>query len=262
MNIRVVIVDDEPLAREGIALRLKEEDDIEIIAECGNGRDAIEVINTQKPDLVFLDINMPKISGFDVVKSVGPEAMPLVIFLTAYNEFAVKAFQINALDYLLKPINTDRFGEALDRARKAHKTKNIEQKTRQLSALLNDSSCELDKTEGEGTQSERLVIRSHGHVYFLRPADINWVEADGDYINIHTDNKRHMIRETMRNMEQKLNPYGFQRIHRSSIVKLECVQELKSLDSGEYEVVIESGAKLKLSRSYREAFFLKLKSDP
>ncbi len=266
MTLRVLIVDDEPLAREGVALLLAREEGIDVIGESASGSEAISAIKTHKPDLVFLDVNMPKISGFDVIKAIGVKLMPMVIFLTAYDEFAVKAFQVNAIDYLLKPINGAYFKEAISKAKQALSTRELEHRANQLSILLNTplstEAAEPDSEIKSELKNERLVIRSSGHLHFLKPVDIQWVEACGDYVNIHAVDKKHMIRETMRNMEEQLSPYGFQRIHRSAIVRLDSVRELKSLDSGEFQVTTDNGTLLKLSRNYREAFFLKLKYKP
>ena len=270
MTINVLIVDDEPLAREGVLLRLKQEADFNVIAECGNGSDAIRVILENKPDLVFLDIKMPKVTGFDVIKAVGTENMPIVVFMTAYDEFAIEAFQVNALDYLLKPINTNLFQECLARIRQEIKKTRIAHRSHQLSALLNEEALDdvpqsnknkasLSTTTKEN--NERFIVRSQGHVHFLRPDDISWVEADGDYINIHTRQRVHLVRETMKKIETRLEKYGFQRIHRSVIVKLQLIRELITSDNGDYSVVIEDGTKLKLSRSYRDLLFDKMKAD-
>ncbi len=259
-NIKVMVVDDEPLAREGVVLRLNKESDLEVIAECANGNEAIRAILEKKPDLVFLDIKMPKVTGFDVVKAVGAEHMPTVIFLTAYDEFAIEAFQVHALDYLLKPINTARFKESLERARQEIKKNRIAERSTQLSALLNDISPQAPTPVETQENEERIVVRSHGHIHLIRHEDILWLEANGDYINIHTAQRTHLVRETMRKMEQRLASHGFQRIHRSIIVKLALITELLTCDSGDYEVVINDGTKLKLSRSYRDTLFDKLQT--
>ncbi|NQZ09510.1 MAG: response regulator transcription factor [Algicola sp.] len=274
MTIKVLIVDDEPLAREGVALRLEGQADMQVIGECSNGKDAITVILEKKPDLVFLDIKMPKVTGFDVVKSVGVEHMPQVIFLTAYNEFAVEAFRINALDYLLKPINGELFKNSLNRAREQISKSRIAHRSKQLSSLLSahdehqsaaftqniTTTANTDNAAITGN-SDRMVIRSQGNVYFVNAMDIYWVEADGDYINIHTAQKSHLLRETMRKMEQRLQTHGFQRIHRSTIVKLSVISELSTSDNGEYEVILTNGTRLKLSRTYRDLLFEKLQAD-
>ncbi len=264
MNIRTLIVDDEPLAREGVALRLAEHNAFEIVAETGTGTEAIALIKQLTPDLVFLDVNMPKLSGFDVIKAIGADNMPLVVFLTAYDEFAVKAFQVNALDYLLKPINSHLFEQCVNRIHAAFDKQSMEEKTLHLSRLLSDAYLTAENVNTinakPNKEPERLVIRAYGHVYFVKPNDILWVEAYGDYINIHTQDKKHMVRDTMINMEKRLCPLGFQRIHRSAIVQLNAVQELISSDSGEYDVVLTNEARIKLSRSYRDELFERLKS--
>jgi two-component system LytT family response regulator len=257
MKLRVLIVDDEPLAREGVRMHLEKEQDIEIIGECANAKSAIEAIANLQPDLIFLDIKMPKQTGFDVVKTIGVDKMPMVIFLTAYDKYAIEAFQINATDYLLKPINPELFSKSVERARSEFKKEAITRRTKQLSALL-DGLSEQTTDSKQANRNEKIVVRSHGHVHFLRPEDILWVEAEGDYISLHTTEKNHLIRETMRNMEKRLVDHGFQRIHRSIIVKLDAIVKLSSLDTGDYQVLVSNGDKLKLSRSYRDTLFEKL----
>ncbi len=270
MTIKVLIVDDEPLAREGVVLRLEGQTDMQVIGECSNGKDAIAAILENKPDLVFLDIKMPKINGFDVVKAVGAEHMPQVIFLTAYNEFAVEAFRINALDYLLKPINGALFKESLQRARQQISQSRIAHRSKQLTSLLSAHHDHLHQDKPQPVvpsqsdtigNNDRMVIRSQGNVYFVNATDIFWVEADGDYINIHTAQKSHLLRETMKKIEQRLQVHGFQRIHRSTIVKLSVISELSTSDNGEYEVILINGTRLKLSRTYRDLLFEKLQAD-
>src|SRR5690554_5579566 len=219
MSIRAIVVDDEPLAREGVLLRLRDEADVEVVAECENGSQAVEAIRRLSPDLIFLDIKMPRHSGFDVIRKVGLRDMPLVIFLTAYDEHAIEAFQHNALDYLLKPIEKDRFRACLVKARQRIAKDRLAEQGARLQELLKD----ID--EGGGWRERRdepgrITVKSLGHMYFLRPADIDWVESEGDYVNVHTHERKHLIRETMRAMEQRLAPYGFLRIHRCAIVNL------------------------------------------
>ena len=255
--IRVIVVDDEPLAREGVSLRLAKEADVQVVAECGNGRDAIEQIAALKPDLVFLDIKMPQITGFDVIRAVGAEHMPPVIFLTAYDDFAIEAFRVHAVDYLLKPINNKLFAESLSRVRQQIQKSRVAVHSQQLSKLLEDMQAVAPDAE-----PECLVIRSAGHVHFLRPREIQWVAAEGDYIKIHTESRSHLVRDTMRNMEQRLQEHGFQRVHRSAIINLELVEELLASDSGDYEVVIKGGTRLKVGRSFRDALFESLETRP
>ncbi len=267
MSIKVLIVDDEPLAREGIALRLQQENDINIVGECENGSDAIRTILSLKPDLVFLDIKMPKVNGFDVVNAIGAQHMPPVIFLTAYEEYAIEAFKAHAIDYLLKPIDNERFIESLNHARQQILKNAISNRSEQLTQLLTQTQgLTTTDTKAEQvtsiSQNERLVIRSNGHVYLLEAADIYWVEAEGDYISVHTPQKSHLVRETMKNMEARLNKQGFQRVHRSSIVNLNYVRELISLDNGDYKIILRDDTSVKLSRNYRDILYQRLNAVP
>ena len=249
--MKVLIVDDETLAREGLSLMLAPHDDIEITGQAGNGDEALVQIRNLVPDLVFLDINMPGKNGMEVVEAVGVQHMPLVIFLTAYDEFAIDAFRVNALDYLLKPVSDTRLGESLDRAR-AMLASGLTLKSR-LENLLQQLQ--------PNTESDRITIRTDGHVYFLRPQDITWVQAEGDYVTVHTRERTHLIRATMKAMEGQLTGKGFLRIHRSSIVNLAEIGELVSNDNGEYEVVLQDNTHLKLCRSYRDALYRKMAPD-
>lgn len=269
MTIKVLIVDDEPLAREGVSLRLAQEEDIDIIGECANGSDAIRAILSLQPDLVFLDIKMPKVNGFDVVHAVGVEHMPPVIFLTAYDEYAVEAFNTHAVDYLLKPIENERFRESLRHAREQILKNAIAERSEQLTELLTKTqglkSTHTPTQHNQKTiqpSNERLVIRSNGHVYLLESKDIYWIEAEGDYVSVHTPQKTHLVRETMKNMEARLQAQGFQRVHRSSIVNLTYVRELISLDSGDYQIILRDNTSVKLSRNYRDILYQRLNATP
>jgi two-component system LytT family response regulator len=251
MSISVLIVDDEPLAREGVALHLQRERDFLVVAMCGSGREAIKLIHQQKPDLVFLDIHMPGLSGFDVIEALGVENMPPVIFLTAYENFALKAFDVCAVDYLLKPIDPARFAASVDKVRQHFRRTMIVQSALQLSSLLTNETA-------SSPCIERLIVKSHGHTYFIPIADILWVEANGDYVDVYTPAKTHLVRETMHNIEQQLIPWGFQRIHRSAIVRLTMITELITHSVGDYYLVLNNGKKLKLSRNYRDVLLQKL----
>ena len=267
MTIKVLIVDDEPLAREGVSLRLGQEKDIEVIAECANGSDAIRSILSLQPDLVFLDIKMPKVTGFDVINAVGVTHMPPVIFLTAYDEYAIEAFKTHALDYLLKPIDNERFKESLQYAREQILKNAIAERSEQLTDLLTktqvNSTINANKyNRQQQSSNERLVIRSNGHVYLLESEDIFWVEAEGDYVNVHTPQKSHLVRETMKNMEARLTEQGFQRVHRSCIVNLSYVRELISLDNGDYQIILRDNTRVKLSRNYRDVLYQRLNATP
>jgi two-component system, LytTR family, response regulator len=242
VTIRVVIVDDEELARRGIRARLERAGDVEILAECEGGSDAIAAIGRTSPDLVFLDVQMPGTSGLDVVEAIGPAALPRVIFVTAYDSYAIRAFEVNALDYLLKPIDDDRFDAALGRARESlARDGDLE---RRLAALL-------ASVGGRSTFAERFAVRARGRVVLVAAADVDWVEATGDYVTLHVGAKTWMLRETLASIEAKLDPAAFARIHRSAVVNVDRIAEMRPHDNGEYVVVLRDGTELKLSRSYR-----------
>lgn len=257
MSMRVIIVDDEPLAREGVALYLKDAG-VEVLAQCENGDQAVTCIRELNPDLVFLDINMPGLSGLGVVQKIGPAAMPLTIFLTAHDKYAIEAFRINALDYLLKPINAEHFSASLRRAQQELEKNRIHRHKEQLARLLQAFPAMEEGQRQGGVTSNRILVRTAGHVYFLKPQDIHWIEADGDYVSIHTDLKSHLVRETLKTMEERLATEGFQRIHRSSLVNLEAIRELIANDNGDYKVVLKNDTVLKLSRNYRDQLYARL----
>ena len=236
MKTRVLIVDDEAPARARLRQFLEHEPDFEITGECANGRQAIEVIRRDKPDLVFLDVQMPRVNGFDVCEAV-PD-MPMVIFVTAFDQYALKAFEVHAIDYLLKPFDRDRFQKALARVRRDN---------RRLAALLHDLR--------PGFQApDRLVIRENGRVVFVRTAAIDWVEADGNYVRLHTGSESHYFRETLAGLEAQLPAGRFARISRSAIVNLDRVKELIPKFAGDYSVLLQTGQKLTLSRNFRGRF--------
>lgn len=244
-KIRTLICDDEPLARERIKRYLGSEPDIETVGECSNGQEAVAAIAELSPDLLFLDIQMPELDGFGVLKAIGPEKIPVVIFVTAYDKYALSAFDVHALDYLLKPFNRDRFRRALVRARMQIEHDRLGQMDQRLLTLLEDL-----KTEHK--YLERLVVRSVGRVVFLKTDEIDWIEAAGNYVRLHIGRDGHLLRETMSHLEAKLNPDKFLRIHRSTLVNIDCIKELQPLFSGDYTVILRDGRQLTLSRSYRE----------
>jgi len=249
MTVRVVVVDDEELARRGIRTRLQRYPEAEIVAECGNGRKAIDAIRRVNPDLVFLDVQMPGQSGFDVIREVGPGAFRYVIFATAYDHYAIRAFDVNALDYLLKPIDDERFDQAFARAREALAEDRDRDLGRRLASVLSDV-----KPANSGARPvERIVVKSAGRVMFVKVSEIDWVEAAGDYVTLHAGKRSLLLRETITEMQSKLEASRFTRIHRSVIVNSERVVEMKALDNGEYRVLLRDGTGLKLSRSYRHA---------
>lgn len=270
MPMRVLIVDDEPIARRRISRLLKLEDDVEVIDEVGNGTDAVTAIREQHPDLVFLDVQMPDMDGFGVVSSLDPDAMPAVVFVTAYNEYAVKAFDVNAVDYLLKPFDPERFRAAFNRARSNLEQKSSAEAGRRIKALLEEVLGEerahaiAAGTAGNGAPAapasvprarylDRLMVKHDGRVFFVKVADVDWFEASGNYVRIHAGRASHLIRETMHGIESQLDPNQFARIHRAVIVNLDRIRELQPWFAGDYIVILRDGRQLKLSRTYREA---------
>jgi two-component system LytT family response regulator len=245
-RIRTLVIDDEPLARERMRSLVAAEADFEVVGEASNGLEAVEAIQSQNPDLVFLDVHMPKLDGFEVIETVGPEAMPAVVFVTAYDQYALRAFDVQALDYLLKPFDSDRFHSTLQRVREQMESAETGDLGRRLIALVRDLK------PGRTQPSNRLVVKSGGRLFFLRADEIDWVEAAGNYVRLHVGNDTHMLRETMNSIEARLNPELFVRIHRSHIVNIERIRELQPWFNGEYVVILRNGSRLTLSRGYRE----------
>jgi two-component system LytT family response regulator len=243
--IRVLVADDEPLARERLRMLLSAEPDVHIVAECRNGADAIAAIQRARPDLVFLDVQMPNGTGFDVIAAIGTAHMPPVIFVTAYDQYALRAFDVHALDYLLKPFDRERFQQALARARQQIERAVAGDLERRLRELVHD-------LRQPPQRPERFVIKSGGRVFFVRADEIDWIEAAGNYVKLHVGTETHLFRETMTALEGQLDPDIFFRIHRSHIVNIERVKELQPWFNGEYVVFLRSGARLTLSRGYRE----------
>jgi two-component system LytT family response regulator len=244
-KIKALIVDDEPLARERLASLLSAEPDIEIVGQCRDGEEAVMAIEDHSPNLVFLDVQMPQKNGFEVIEAVGTDKMPLVIFVTAYDQHALRAFQVRALDYLLKPFDRERFSAALQRARTQIERDETGDLGRRLMALVKD----LRKDQ---PRAERLVVKSGGRLFFLRADEIDWVEAAGNYVRLHVGTTAHLLRETMNAIEGRLDPEKFFRIHRSRIVNMERIQELQPWLNGEYSVLLRTGTRLTLSRGYLE----------
>jgi len=245
MPIRTIIVDDEPLARGRVRRVLADESDIEIIDEFGDGKTALAAIRELKPDLVFLDIQMPEMNGFDVIQSLNAESTPAIIFVTAYDQYALQAFDLYALDYLLKPFDRKRAKRAVERAREHIRSRErgeLDERLRSLVAGLKPDRKYL----------ERLVIKSTGRIFFLKTEEVDWIEASGNYLKIHVGRDAHMIRETMNSIEAKLDPSKFIRIHRSTIVNIDRIRELHPMFSGDYSVLLRDGTELALTRNYRE----------
>jgi two-component system, LytTR family, response regulator len=243
MAIRAVIVDDEPLARKRIHDLLREDPEVEIIGECGTGSAAMELLEREKPNLLFLDVQMPEIDGFELLEAA-EGSVPAVIFVTAYDKYALRAFDAQAVDYLLKPFNESRFQQALQRAKEKICKATGGQMNAELLSLLKD-------VQTGRKPAERLVIKSGGRVLFLKATEIDYVEAAGNYLNLYVGKETHLIRETMQSLEARLDPDRFLRIHRSTIVNLERIKELQPWFGGEYVVILRDGRKLTLSRTYR-----------
>ncbi len=242
---RVLIVDDEPLARERIRTLLGEDTGFEVAGEAGDGATAAQAIAALHPDLVFLDVQMPGGDGFDVIDAVGADKMPFVVFVTAYDRYALRAFDVHALDYLLKPFDRERFRQALTRANEQLEHQNGGDIEKRLAAIVNDLRPGKARTD-------RFVVKSGGRIFFVRSAEIDWVESAGNYVKLHVGNDSHLIRETMNGVETKLSPETFVRIHRCHIVNIEQVRELQPWFNGEYVVFLKNGTRLTLSRGYRE----------
>jgi two-component system LytT family response regulator len=244
MTIRAAIVDDEPLARQRIRNLLMEAQDVEVIAECANGKDAIESLEESPPDLLFLDIQMPEIDGFDVLQAIGVGHVPAVIFVTAYDQFALRAFEAHALDYLLKPFDDERFGAALQRARERIRQQQGGDLDRRLQALL-------ENVRGDHGYLRRLVVPSGHRNVFVRTEHIDWIEAERNYIRLHVGGRAYLLRENLSHIVSALDPKTFCRIHRSIIVNIDRIQAVETLFRGEYQVVLHDGTKLTSGRSYR-----------
>lgn len=260
--LRAIIVDDEDLARRGIELRLAGHHDVTVVAQCENGREAIEAVMREKPDLMFLDIQMPGLSGFDVLACLPRESLPIVIFVTAFDRYALDAFEAQALDYLLKPINDTRFAQALDRVRASRRQRNAlaqREKLMQLLAATQGAGSVDAQTLRRHLEAEAgpqypdiLPIRDDEGTVRLGVTRIDWIDAAGDYMCVHADGRTYVLRETMKSLEAILDPQIFQRVHRSTIVNVQRVRRLRPHANGEYFLTLDDGQEIKLSRSYRD----------
>lgn len=237
--MRVVIADDEPLARKTIRVLARRDPEVTVVAECRNGAEAIDAVREHKPDLLFLDIQMPRMDGFDVLEVLGEEA-PAIVFVTAYDQYAIRAFEVHAIDYLLKPFTDERFEKALARAKELVRRHDTE---REKQAKL---------TAAHRAFTKRFMVRSAGRVVFLKAEEIDWIEAADYYARLHVGTNGYLIRESMNDLEATLDPNTFVRIHRSAIVNLDRVREMRPLFKGELVVVLQDGTQLKMSRGRRE----------
>lgn len=260
VSIRTLIIDDESLARKGLRLRLEALPDVDIVGECGDGRSALNLVTELKPDLIFLDIQMPGLSGFDVVSNLQQDNMPLIIFVTAFDQYALEAFEVHAVDYLLKPIDADRLQEALDRARNHLAQEGlVTDKQRLLELIISitgkseDSVSQLLKDHsGIKSYPDKLAIKDGGETTLVETRDIDWVDAAGDYMCVHENDRTHVMRITMKQLEEKLDPARFQRVHRSTIVNLDRVKKVCSHMNGEFYLLLHNDASVKMSRSYKD----------
>lgn len=258
MTIRTILVDDEKLAIQGLQLRLEPFEDVEVIDTCANGREAIRKIKTEKPDLVFLDIQMPGFDGFSVVKGVMEIEPPLIVFVTAFEEHAIRAFEANAVNYLMKPVDEDKLADTIERVRQrlaekksaeeADKLKNV------LAEVAPDMAEEMGESDGEASDRyEKLInVKDRGQIFRVETDTIEHIEAAGDYMCIYTGDNSLILRETMKDLERRLDPRKFQRVHRSTIVNLDQVRQVRPHTNGECFLVLDSGAEVKVSRSYRD----------
>lgn len=247
MKIKIIIIDDEPLARKRISQLLAKESDCEILAECGDGREAIAAIDRLKPDLIFLDVQMPEISGLEVLERIEAEnGAPLVIFVTAFDQYTLQAFDFHAVDYLLKPFSEERFRKAVRRARELLASKNEQLFGGQIISLLNHFKANKNLLE-------RIVVNYKNRLIIVPVRDIDWIETYGNYLKIHSVGKTYLLRETMNNLAARLNAEKFLRIHRSTLVNFDRIKELQPMFGGQYAVVLRDGTELTLSRNYRKS---------
>ncbi len=259
-KLKAIIVDDEELARQGLAMRLAEYEEVEVVQHCRSGREAIEAIVEHEPDVVFLDIQMPGMTGFEMIREIQVDIMPMIIFVTAYDAFAIDAFNVQAVDYLLKPVEAERLAEAISKTRlRKEQQSAVDEKQRLLNLVIKMTGKStaaigelLDNQDELAEHADRLAIKDGSSITFVPIRDIDWIDAAGDYMCVHAKGVTHIMRTTMKELEAKLNPSIFQRIHRSTIVNLHRVEKVSSHINGEFHLTLSTGASLKMSRSYKE----------
>jgi two-component system LytT family response regulator len=258
VSIRVLVTDDEPLAQRRLVSLLRKEDDVEIVGVASNGREALEAVEKHAPDLLFLDVQMPEMDGFEVVRTLGPERVPVVVFVTAYDRYALQAFEVHALDYLLKPYSPQRLQEALGRARRLLEGRRPDTGAQTLAAV---ERAQADRTE-ESPPDEvdaapepriltRILVKENGKLFFVKTVDVDWFESESNYVRLHSAKKSYLVRGRMNTLEERLPREQFMRIHRSTIVNLDRIKEVYPWFGGDYIVTLLDGTQLKLSRSYR-----------
>ena len=250
-KIRALIADDESLARKFIRRILKQDHEVEIVGECSNGKETVATIQKQRPDVVFLDIQMPEMDGFKVLETLGLEHLPEIVFTTAYESYAIRAFELHAVDYLLKPFDQVRFKAAVKHVKERVHSQHLEDGRLQIGALLKS-------IKAQPAHLDRIIIKADGRIRFLNTREIDWIEADDKYVHLHTREGSRMVRQTLGAMEAQLDPAKFLRIHRSAIVNIERIKELQPLFNGEHSLLLDNGTKLTLSRSYRDKLFERL----
>ena len=259
-ELKAIIVDDEELARQGLEMRLADFDEVEIVRSCANAKEALQAIADLEPDLVFLDIQMPGKTGLEMIREIQSDILPMIIFVTAYDSFAVDAFEIHAIDYLLKPVENERLVEAIEKAR-LHKSQigAASEKQRLLNLLVSLTGKSptaigemLEAEDQSAEHADRLAIKDGSSITFVPIKDIDWIDAAGDYMCVHVDGATHIMRTTMKELESKLDPSIFQRVHRSTIVTLRRVEKVSSHINGEFHLTLSCGSSLKMSRSYKE----------
>jgi len=253
-DVRVVIADDEPLVRRGLRAFVEASPGVSLVGEARNGREAVDIIRAQRPDLLFLDVQMPELDGFGVLQALAGEPVPVVVFVTAYDEYAIRAFDVHAVDYLLKPFDEDRFRTALGRARSRLGERRADTLDQRLEAVLS-------ALRAREQYADRLLVKSEGRVTVVQVEDVDWIEAADNYARVHTARGRYLVREPIKSLERKLDPRHFARVHRSAIVNLARVRELQPMFGGEYVIILSTGTKLTLSRGYRDAFRDRLGSE-
>ena len=260
-RLRTVIVDDEPTARRGVRLLLERDRGVDVVGEAAGGAEAADLIKREKPDLVFLDVQMPGCDGFEALTKVAGTVAPAVVFVTAYDEHALRAFEVNAVDYLLKPYDDARFAAALQRAKDEVRRRSADTVNTRLTQLLDylqHDGARPAPAKDDGA-NERILVKSSGEIFFLKAEEIDWIEAEGDYMKFHVGGRAHLMRETMARLEARLDPKKFIRIHRSTIVNIDRLRKLSPSFAGEYAVILHDGTKLKLSRGYHERIATLLK---
>lgn len=252
-TIKAVIVDDEPLARRRIKKLIAAHHDIELLAECNNGKDAVSVIESVHPDLVFLDVQMPEWNGFDVIAQLDIRSLPVIIFVTAYDSYAIKAFDVHAIDYVLKPFDDERFFHALDRARDYIRQRESGDWANRIYDLITGMHPERVGESTRGSRYlDRVVVKSSGRIHFVPVETVDWIEASGKYLDFHCGKVVHRIRESMTELEKKLNPKIFLRVHRSYMVNINRIHEMQSWHKGEYIIILSNDVKLITGRGYRD----------